>query len=37
LEKQIKDKKIALGIDLYVSSNSLQTVSEEIQKEANKL
>ena len=37
LGKQIKDKKIALGIDLYVSSNSLQTVSEEIQKEANKL
>lgn len=37
LEKQIKNKKIALGIDLYVSSNSLQSVSDEIQKQVNKL
>lgn len=37
LEKQIKEKKIALGIDFYVSENSLQKVSEDIQKETQKL
>lgn len=37
LENQIKEKKIKLGIDLYVSDNSLQSVSSQLQKYNQKL
>lgn len=37
LENQIKEKKIKLGIDLYVSENSLQSVSSKLQKYNEKL
>ncbi len=37
LENQIKEKKIKLGIDLYVSDNSLQSVSSKLQKYNEKL
>lgn len=37
LENQIKEKKIKLGIDLYVSDNSLQSVSSQLQKYNEKL
>lgn len=37
IEKQIKEKKIKLGLELYVSDNTLQTVSSQLQKYAEKL
>lgn len=37
IENQIKEKKIKLGIDLYVSDNSLQSVSSKLQKYNEKL
>lgn len=37
LENQIKEKKIQLGIELYVSDNSLQAVGSQLQKYNEKL
>ena len=37
IENQIKEKKIKLGIDLYVSDNSLQSISSKLQKYNEKL
>lgn len=37
LENQIKEKKIKLGLDLYVSDNSLSAVSSQLQKYSEKL
>lgn len=37
LENQIKEKKIKLGIELYVSDNTLQSVSSKLQKYGEKL
>lgn len=37
IENQIKEKKIKLGIDLYVSDNSLSAVSSQLQKYNEKL
>lgn len=37
IENQIKEKKIKLGIELYVSDNSLQNVSSQLQKYSEKL
>ena len=37
IENQIKEKKIKLGLDLYVSDNSLSAVSSQIQKYNEKL
>lgn len=37
IEKQIKEKKIKLGLELYVSDNTLQTVSSKLQKYTEKL
>ena len=37
IEKQIKEKKIKLGLELYVSDNSLSAVSSKIQKYNEKL
>lgn len=37
LENQIKEKKIKLGLDLYVSDNTLQSVSSKLQKYNEKL
>lgn len=37
IENQIKEKKIKLGLDLYVSDNSLSTVSSKLQKYSEKL
>lgn len=37
IEKQIKEKKIKLGLELYVSDNSLSAVSSQIQKYNEKL
>lgn len=37
LENQIKEKKIKLGIDLYVSDNSIQAVNSQLQKYNEKL
>lgn len=37
IENQIKEKKIKLGIELYVSDNSLQSVSSKLQKYNEKL
>lgn len=37
IENQIKEKKIKLGLELYVSDNSLQNVSSQLQKYSEKL
>ena len=37
IEKQIKEKKIKLGLELYVSDNTLQSVSSQLQKYNEKL
>ena len=37
IEKQIKEKKIKLGLELYVSDNSLSAVSSQLQKYNEKL
>lgn len=37
IENQIKEKKIKLGLELYVSDNSLSAVSSQLQKYAEKL
>ena len=37
IEKQIKEKKIKLGLELYVSDNSLSAVSSKLQKYNEKL
>lgn len=37
IENQIKEKKIKLGLDLYVSDNSLSAVSSQLQKYNEKL
>ena len=37
IENQIKEKKIKLGIDLYISDNSLSSVSSQLQKYNEKL
>lgn len=37
IENQIKEKKIKLGLELYVSDNTLQSVSSKLQKYAEKL
>ena len=37
IENQIKEKKIKLGLELYVSDNSLSAVSSQIQKYSEKL
>lgn len=37
IEKQIKEKKIKLGLELYVSDNTLQSVSSQLQKYTEKL
>ena len=37
IENQIKEKKIKLGLELYVSDNTLQSVSSQIQKYNEKL
>lgn len=37
IENQIKEKKIKLGLELYVSDNTLQTVSSKLQKYSEKL
>lgn len=37
IENQIKEKKIKLGLELYVSDNSLQNVSSQLQKYNEKL
>lgn len=37
IEKQIKEKKIKLGIELYVSDNTLSSVSSKLQKYNEKL
>lgn len=37
IENQIKEKKIKLGLELYVSDNTLQSVSSQLQKYTEKL
>lgn len=37
IENQIKEKKIKLGLELYVSDNTLQSVSSKLQKYSEKL
>lgn len=37
IENQIKEKKIKLGLELYVSDNTLQSVSSQLQKYSEKL
>lgn len=37
IENQIKEKKIKLGLELYVSDNTLSTVSSQLQKYTQKL
>ena len=37
IENQIKEKKIKLGLELYVSDNSLSAVSSQLQKYTEKL
>lgn len=37
IENQIKEKKIKLGLELYVSDNTLQSVSSQLQKYKEKL
>lgn len=37
IENQIKEKKIKLGLELYVSDNTLQSVSSKLQKYTEKL
>lgn len=37
IENQIKEKKIKLGLELYVSDNTLQSVSSKLQKYGEKL
>lgn len=37
IKNQIKEKKIKLGLELYVSDNSLQNVSSQLQKYSEKL